>query len=356
MLRFFAFFCVFIHHVANAKNAGNSLVGGLVAAAEISLSFAVSLFFVLSAFLITTLLEMEMERTGTVHVGSFYVRRGTRIWPLYYFFLGLCSVIGLWLPAWHISLPFLAAWVLMVGNWYIIQHGTALAAVTVIWSVNIEEQFYLFCPWIVSLFRRRGMVILALVAVMGSYVTLLWLGHRQVFDDVSLRLNTMVEMQYFAVGTLLAAILRRRDIVTGNMARAALFLSGIFCWNIGTYFFDSRSVAAHLWWLSPAAEHILITAGCLAFFFSFYGLKVGKVLQPLAYLGKISYGLYLYHILFIVAVRALLPGGGGVVMKVVRAFVSLGLTIAAASASYALLEKPFLKLKDRFAYVQSRAA
>ncbi len=355
VLRFFAFFCVFAHHTLNVKSAGGRF-GGVTTALEVSLSFAVSLFFMLSAFLITTLLEMELQRNGHIHVQAFYVRRITRIWPLYYIFLLVNLGISIYLVSWRISNSFVAAWVLMVGNWYMIVQHSILTPMTVLWSVNIEEQFYLFCPWIVAIFRRKGLIAFAMVTIAISMATLFWMGHRHIVDDNSLRFNTLVELQYFAVGTIVAMLVRRRDLTVSPFVRAALFSLGLCCWVGGTYFFDSRCQTAHLSWWSPASEYALVNLGCLAFFFSFYGLTLGKAMRPFIYLGKISYGLYLYHILFAVMVRGMFSGHDGVAYKLIRTSLSLGLTIVTASASYAWLEKPFLRLKERFTFVQSRAA
>jgi len=103
ILRFFAFLCIFAIHIVNPKDAG----GDVGAAAEHCLAFAVSLFFLLSAFLLTTLLDMELERTGKTRVGAFYVRRLTRIWPVYYFFLALSMVIGHFASVWSVTTPLL---------------------------------------------------------------------------------------------------------------------------------------------------------------------------------------------------------------------------------------------------------
>ncbi len=352
ILRFFAFLCVFIHHTVNRRNSG----GALASAAEDALSFAVSLFFLLSAFLITTLLELELERTGDLHVGAFYVRRIARIWPLYYFFLSIWVVIGLVLPEWRMTGGSIAAWVLMVGNWHIVLNGLQVPAVAIIWSVNVEEQFYLFCPWVVAIFRRRGLIAFSVATIGVSFATLFWMGLRHNFENTSLRLNTLVELQLFAVGTLAAIFVRRRELALPLAARAAFFLFGLGCWVFGTYSFDSRSAAAHFSWWSPAAEYALVTLGCVALFFSFYGAVVGRLGRPFVYLGKISYGLYLYHILFAAGIRAAFPQPGGAAAKIAKAALSLGLTVATAAASYAWLEKPFLRMKDRFTFVKSRAA
>ena len=355
VLRFFAFFCVFAHHTLNVKSLGGHF-GAVATSVEVSLSFAVSLFFMLSAFLITTLLDLELECNGRIHVQAFYVRRTTRIWPLYYVFLCINLAIGMYLFSWRMSSSFVAAWLLMVGNWYMILQHAVLTPVTVLWSVNIEEQFYLFCPWIVAVFRRKGLIAFSMATITISMATLFWMGHRHIVDDNSLRFNTLVELQYFAVGTVVAILIRRRDLTVSPFVRATLFSLGFVCWISGTYFFDSRCQTAHLFWWSPASEYALVNLGCLAFFFSFYGLSLGKAMRPFIYLGKISYGLYLYHILFAVMVRGMFPDHDGVAYKLARVSLSLGLTIITASASYAWLEKPFLRLKERFTFVPSRAA
>lgn len=355
VLRFFAFFCVFTYHTLNVKSVGGSL-RGVAAALEISLSFAVSLFFLLSAFLITTLLDKELEQTGRIHVRAFYVRRVTRIWPLYYFFLLVALVVSIHVSWWRISGSFVAAWVLMVGNWYIITAHAFLSPVTVLWSVNIEEQFYLFCPWVVAIFRRKGLIAFSVATIGISMATLFWLGYRRIFDDNSLRFNTLVELQYFAAGTLVAMRMKRRSLSLSALARVALFILGLVCWGGGTYFFDSQCQTSHQVWWSPASEYTLVNLGCLAFFFSVYGVTLGKTMRPFIYLGKISYGLYLYHILFAVMVRKMFPGHYNVEFKLVRAALSLGLTITTAAISYAWLERPFLRLKERFTFIASRAA
>jgi peptidoglycan/LPS O-acetylase OafA/YrhL len=354
ILRFFAFFCVFLFHTAN-KQASNSRLGEITSAAEFSLSFAVSLFFMLSAFLITSLLEIELDQTGRVHVGAFYARRATRIWPLYYFFLLIWVAVGFLAPAWKMDGGYLAGWLLMVGNWYIILHASQFGFSAIIWSVNIEEQFYLFCPWVVTYFRRKGLIVMSVAGVVVSFATLFWMGHRQVFDDTSLRLNTFVEILYFSVGALIACLLRRRTFEMPLAGRLLSGIAGLSCWTAGTYFFDSRSQHPILSWWTPAAEYGLVCVGCIALFFGFYGLSVGKAGRPFVYLGKISYGLYLYHILFIAGIRSLSPNSGGPALKLGRFALALGLSVATAAASYAWFEKPILRLKERFTFVPSRS-
>ena len=103
-MRFFAFFCVFLHHTLSQPSSSRLPIQ---VAQQLSLratfadgaKFAVSLFFLLSGYLITTLLTIEREQTGTIHLPQFYKRRIARIWPVYYAFMLLVGGIGIAVPA-----------------------------------------------------------------------------------------------------------------------------------------------------------------------------------------------------------------------------------------------------------------
>jgi peptidoglycan/LPS O-acetylase OafA/YrhL len=122
-----------------------------------SLSTAVSLFFFLSSYLITGLLDAELQSTGKIHIKAFYVRRILRIWPLYYAFFGFCVVFGLIFSHYRIGKDALIAFTVFAGNWYFVLHGWAAASRSydLLWSVSIEEQFYLVCPFMVKFFTKR---------------------------------------------------------------------------------------------------------------------------------------------------------------------------------------------------------
>ncbi len=148
VLRFFAFLSVYLFHVLPRVEAANH-TGWLRSAAWLAAnfrlagSFGVCLFFVLSSFLITELLLRERRQTGTVHVKAFYVRRILRIWPLYFFFLFFGALLGHFVADWHMEAPRLLAFLLLLGNWYVAVFGQTLNPIAPLWSISIEEQFYL---------------------------------------------------------------------------------------------------------------------------------------------------------------------------------------------------------------------
>jgi len=125
------------------------------------LKFAVSLFFVLSGYLITTLLAMEKENTGRVHLRAFYQRRVARIWPLYYGFTLAVLVIGVFVPRLLPSARALAAYTFFSGNWYLVfSHSNLAGGLGILWSINIEEQFYLLWPLLIKGYERRSLIAL----------------------------------------------------------------------------------------------------------------------------------------------------------------------------------------------------
>src|ERR1700733_1445418 len=151
-LRFFAFLCVFLHHtrshsravpvtpaaVNGVSHGGGSVLVQLWKTFHFSLCSGVSLFFFLSAYLITTLLIMEREKTGTIHVGAFYVRRALRIWPLYFTYLLILLLLGWGVPVARMSTAEAFSSFGFYSNWYKILHPNETAALAaMLWSISI---------------------------------------------------------------------------------------------------------------------------------------------------------------------------------------------------------------------------
>ncbi len=158
-LRFFAFLSVFLHHSLNTHGRSTlmryTLLGRLVPLVHDACGFGLSLFFFRSAYLITSLLELEKARTGNVHLRRFYVRRMLRIWPLYVGYLGGVWLLGrFWQPA-GFSLWLLLAMLGMVGNWFMGMFRGGNDVVNHLWSISVEEQFYLLWPTISGFLNRR---------------------------------------------------------------------------------------------------------------------------------------------------------------------------------------------------------
>ena len=303
----------------------------------------VTIFFVLSGFLITTLLLEERARSGRVSLRRFYWRRALRLLPaLAVLLLVVVVMMGLAGRAEEIAGDVLPA-LFYVMNWTIVA-GNNPGILGHTWSLSVEEQFYLAWPLVLlgllALGRGRltwvsGLLIAAMLVSIVLRV-LLWAGPGGYYRTF---VGTDTRMDALAIGCLVAVGFSRRPIEVPGPVMAALAATI----PIALWMTDQRFMAAIGFAVTAVAA-----AGMVA------GAASGRgegILgwRPLAYVGLISYGLYLWH-------RPLMriftdSGLGGVPWAVALMFaISLGL----AFLSRRFIEDPFLALKDR--YFTSRAA
>ena len=357
VLRFAAFLLVLMRHGVEVNRVGflahHPAIAAFVNQVQGAGSYGLSLFFFLSSFLITTLLLLERNKTGTISLPSFYIRRILRIWPLYFTFITAMFLLGqLWAPA-HFSWQALAAFFLLSGNWYTILGATLPAPVMFLWSISVEEQFYLLWPALVRGLSIRGIHFFCtgLLAASSAAIYLL-AAHGATVDAIWS--NSLAESIFFAAGGLLALRMGLNQQKKSGPVAALCIALGAGCWLIA----EGRPVAdaGKLLVSGPitVASYLLVAAGCASMLFGFLHLPKVCIRPSLVYLGRISYGLYVFHGLVLFSFRQLLgrrlPHGG---LWLVPAF---ALVVAAASLSYRFFEKPFLRLKYRFEMVHSRAA
>jgi peptidoglycan/LPS O-acetylase OafA/YrhL len=168
-LRFFAFVSVFCDHLTfvQARWFQPIVEAG---------AFGMCMFFMLSAYLIITILLREQETTGTVNLRAFAIRRILRIWPLYFLVLFGGYALG---RIYHgnaiVNGHAVLAFTFLVGNLYILHTGW-MGPVGSLWSLSVEEQFYLAVPAIVRLGGRRGIIAIGIAAISFAYIVLIRLG------------------------------------------------------------------------------------------------------------------------------------------------------------------------------------
>ena len=356
VLRCLAFFMVFASHVV----PGDPLffrqahiptqVADVIVSMAVGGAFGVDLFFALSSFLITTLLLRERALRGTLDVAAFYVRRMLRILPLYMGFLFLASALEhRLLPAENLPPKYIAAFALFLGNWACVAWGYPHSVASPLWSVSIEEQFYLCWPLVMRRWADRlGLVaagLLALSLATRLYLVLHGAIHPQIWC------NTLARLDPIAGGALLAVWQERREVTLTPASRGALLLIGWATLTAAGHFGDVVGTKALVTF--PA-----VTAACMALLVSTSGLgmtpKAFAVLRPFIYLGRISYGLYVFHSMFVLLFEV--PSTHTPIARVARATAALLATILVAAASYHFFERPFLRLKENFAHVKSRPA
>ena len=347
-LRFVAFLLVFLRHI-------DLHVNPVATAFMLSGQAGVCLFFVLSSYLITELLDREWDRSRTIDLKAFYIRRVLRIWPLYFFALALARLIDL--HGTQMTNGRMAAFLLLAGNWNVYFHGLPASFDVVLWSVSVEEQFYLVWPFIRKFLGSRALLIFSLLTFPIAYGTIAWLaatGHK----DLQFWVNTFVQIQFFGLGGLLALRLRGASPQLPMALRATLALGGLFAYFASQYWVHNPTEIPTIG--SAVTEYLLMAAGTIMLFFAVLGLASLGRFKWLIYLGKISYGLYVFQFIGIrVALRPanILAAHTHLSTTTVSFFqngLALVLTFVMAHLSYRYLESFFLRLKERFVTVKTR--
>jgi len=314
--------------------------------------FGLGLFFCLSAYLICELLLREKHKYQRIDIKAFYIRRVLRIWPLYLVGIAIGTGIALHNHS-HRELGRFVAYLLLAGNWFCVFFGWSSSPMIPLWSISIEEQFYLVWPGLASWLKERGLIIVSLLFIVLANATLLYLGLRHSNLDHTVACNSFVQLEMFGAGLLLCLLLRGRMPKIPAVARPLLLLAGVGCWLIAGLVFDVKDLANATGPWQLIAGYGIATAGCGAIVLGLLGISAGVLPGWMVYLGKISYGLYVYHLLMIHLTSGLWRDGQYGWLRMV---VALAATIAVSAISFELLEKPFLRLKHRFEKIQSRPA
>jgi peptidoglycan/LPS O-acetylase OafA/YrhL len=352
-LRFYAFLGVFVCHSLPFEPAFYARfhlpVPWLWGAIAKSGADGVDLFFALSAFLITSILLRERQQTGAISLRRFYLRRILRIWPLYFLLIAVAVVLSHTMARQHLPWYYVAGYLLFVGNWVHAVFGKPESICSTLWTVSIEEQFYLIWPVLMKLLSRRGMIVAGIVTFLLATVSRLgfmiagWSGGFIYYGSIS-RCDSL------ALGILLALFADHLPRPTRG-TRRLLLAAGLTGWIVSSAWLNEQPgpVEMRMVWgrfiVSLSAGAILYA--CLD---SRSQLVRGRWVVRL---GKISYGLYMLHVTAIlIALNLLHPIWGWQLL----AAKGLGfvITVLLALASYRWIESPFLRLKDRFATVLSR--
>ena len=355
ILRALAFLLVFLAHGLVSQLDKPNQLGAIARAGE----FGVCIFFFLSSYLITELLLREKRDTKTILIPAFYVRRILRIWPLYFAMIGLGWFYGLFAPAHTVSAAWGAALMLLFTNWYTVGHGYPPGFLFPLWSISLEEQFYLLWPCIVKYLSPASLLGISSVLMTAAYLTMARLLAQGQTLDPGIWVNSLVQFQFFALGTMTAVILRGRVLNLSQSVRWGLFVAGLLCLRAAqAAVYTNDPVAPHNF-AHIAPRYLIALPGCLCLFFSCLPLAGGSLQKPFIYLGKISYGLYVFHVLWLGAARDLLKHFAGAHMSPLTfqlSAMSLALpaTLLTGMLSYRYLESPFLRFKKRFTVVRSR--
>lgn len=303
-------------------------------------------FFVLSGFLITWLLLKEEGQSGAISLKLFYLRRSLRIFPAFYAYWLLLSAVLLVL---HKSYPWTQAIcsLFYISNYYQALHGDPNSGFSHTWSLGIEEQFYLLWPVLFLLLkstRRRLRFLIAAVLSIALYrealVFVLQRDQGYIYEAFDTRADHLL------IGCLLAVALRS-GAWSGLWLRLCsspwlvaiplglLAISSALALQLGATYRDAVGFV-----IDPLLVVVLIVQTI-----AYPAAGFGPVLNWgwIRYLGTISYSVYLYQQLVVDPVRKLTAG-----WPAISLLATILAVMAMASASYWIVERPFLRLKARF--------
>ena len=303
----------------------------------------VTIFFVLSGFLITTLLRKEKDAAGRINIPHFFARRALRILPLYY----LAIIIAAFVSALNIQAIHPSALVHAITYTYnFVQQSKDVNFLSHLWSLAVEEQFYLMWPFVIAALSPKPYR-LAIFCILIIAACCMFLVVSTQWDVLSRRFYLtrwfIPAALPILVGCLFAimlhAVIYKASIQTALASPLALAvsLSAVFCplWLSPTThsFFSQLSVVFGIGtlvsWISLNQASIFVK--CLDW-------------GPIGYLGKISYGLYVW--------QGILTGNGPYRETLhwpPPPVLGAILTLIVAPMSYHFFEKRFLSLKSRFA-------
>lgn len=289
---------------------------------------AVTLFFALSGFLITTLLCREMAATGTLNIRAFYLRRARRLLPAY----------SVWLAAVILFLtgritPEIGAAALYLSDYF--NAWVKEGPISHTWSLSVEEHFYLLWPIVLSTWSRaKGFLpsIALLIVVVQAARTAFAAAHPLYFFY-----SFEAKIDALLLGCALAFWASKGGVLPAFLSHRLFLL---------------LPVGGFVWLASLPAAQMLTVGDTAAAYFSVL-LVANVVASPPAilnnrvtdYLGARSYGLYLYHVLVRGVYMALVPsanGAGFAVHGLANQVAVVFLSIGAASVSYAYVEQPLL--------------
>lgn len=371
-LRFFAFLAVFISHVA--LFLGYQSVGGYFQSIK-SIFFVhgdlgVNFFFVLSGFLITFLLFSEKLKSNTVSLRHFYLRRVLRIWPLYFLILilGFFFIYPLAVKS-GISFPFLTKESFSSLPWYIFLGvnikmafiGAGSVVLAVLWSISVEEQFYLVWPAVLSFIhdKKHILKVIFFIIIVAFLYRFYYHNHYTILKYSTF--SVMSDLAIGALGAYITLFIPRIYNLIKNCPRYLIILVYICCLAL----IPLSSLFSNIFhgFLYRLLHSFTPTLFSLFFIFiileqnmslnSF--LKFGRF-KTLNYLGVRSYGLYCYHMIGIFFTVYLFNYFGiknpnhNLIYYILEIITALVLTIVFASVSYRFFEKKFLNLKSKYGY------
>jgi peptidoglycan/LPS O-acetylase OafA/YrhL len=225
-----------------------------------------------------------------------------------------------------------------------------------LWSISVEEQFYLFVPGVVKFVTRKVLCVFCVFFVLLSNVSLFYLVGISAKDEM-IWANSLVQFECFATGVFLCLVLHGRVPSFPIWQRFILFVMGWACWFFSILELDTLDVLGRCTSWALMEGYALASLGSMLMLLAFLGVDAKFLPGWAIYLGRISFGLYVFHFFAMFITGKFLIGHFTAIrypLLVLKGIIVLGLTILMAMLSYRYLETPFLKMKKRHAVIESQ--
>lgn len=363
VVRFLAAFMVTIAHAYEAWNGwfgeikilrvkpgGDfTLLGGFLDRFIKNLGIGVEVFFLISGFLITYLLLEEKKRYNKIHIGKFMIRRSLRIWPLYFFLIALAPFLVEWVGKTH---PNYIYHILFWGNFDIIAINTWPYPFAHFWSICIEEHFYLVWPFIIAFIPKDKLLIAFISIISFSIAFRIYEAIQYKDSGLVLYLHTFSKIDTLVIGAI-GAYFYSENKFNFNLTKSLRIL-------IITILIVSLCIEPVFTMNSPflAGFKKYFYTGLIAILLMDYNLNknfkhIMRKKSFAHYLGKISYGIYMYgNILLIIVVKKIMWR-----FHITNMWAFFGitfvLTIIIPIISYELFEKQILRLNKFFKVIKT---
>jgi len=349
-LRFFAFLLVFVHH--------HSLFAKIPYLSILNTNgwIGVDLFFALSAFLFTKLLIAEYNKTKTISFKKFYMRRIFRIWPIYFLFIGFSVALYLFMKGSIgniIGIRIIGLFTFSDNIMTAIYGYNPMPYVAHLWTITYEEQFYIFIPIIILLLVRSS-VKTKLISLISVFILFNVIRFVLIANKVPHPAIWVLPITHFESIVLGIAIgFGGFDILLKRIKPLLVGLIGVIFFVLLCFLPNLDNIS---YWLILSYSFVGISTSLVLFSVlkSNY-LKNIFSKELFVFLGKRSYGLYVYHLLgngvasYMIAKITFLPSNS------LASFIySLSFTVIVSIISYQVIETPFLKLKKKFEVIISR--
>lgn len=310
--------------------------------------FGVDIFFIISGFLITYLLLSENDKIGKVDVIKFYIRRAFRIWPLYFFMLLLAPLLSYFFleqePGyfWHF---------IFAGNFDIITQGAKSVATNHLWSICIEEHFYLICPLLIAFIPVKKLPAILLSIILISIVfrgcTAIYVSN---YGPI-LYHHTLSRVDVLAIGSLFGYLFYDKKIQFTHSLSIRLLIYSIFIF----IFLNVDYNECGSFFASTIKKYFFVL--CASYWIGNFLFNPNNNLsfdnnRTLNLFGKVSYGIYMFNPVIIFLYLELFEKYSFTNFPVFLGLVHISLAIATI-LSYRFFEQPFLALKEKFSVLKN---